>query len=148
MALEISRMVEDRLLSTVQLLKGMSNNIIANTKEEILAINGFEGKKESELTTLEKSYLADLIAIALLRKSLDRYKEDAKSTDGPDGLIHEAQNKLAYLQDMITRYENDAAAKASKLGLGPASGNASGSGTAPGYSSAAVKIRSRQGGCC
>jgi hypothetical protein len=122
MSVTIGQLVDNRLLSSKAMLISLSANIIKDTTEEIMACNGFEGKKDADLSTLQKSYLADLVAAALLKYSLDRFKEDAKATLGSDGLVHEAQNKLAYLQEMITGFETDASVKAGSLGLNMVSG--------------------------
>jgi hypothetical protein len=110
-------LVENRLLSTKELLKGLNDRIITNTIEEVKAIYGFEDKTDGDLSMLEQSYLADLSAAVLLKYSLDRYKEDAKAKLGPDSLVHESQDKLKFLKEMIDRLEKDAEMKRGKLGL-------------------------------
>jgi hypothetical protein len=122
MALTIKGLVENRLLSTKTIIGELSTNLFENTTEEIMAVAGYEGKKDEELSILEKSYLADLIAAAILHYSLDRYKEDAKSVAGPDSMVREDQNKLAYLQEQLTGFEAAATQKAGKLGLGTGGG--------------------------
>lgn len=118
MAIEsVFELVENRLVSTKDVLKKVNSSLIETTIEEVKAIYGFEEKKDNELSTLEKSYIADLASSAVLKYSLDRYKEDAKAKVGPDSLVHEAQDKLKYLKDQIKLFEEDAKLKAGKLGL-------------------------------
>jgi hypothetical protein len=113
----VKGLIEIRLLSTLELVRGLNVNILELTLEETKALHGFDGKEDKDLSTLEKSYLADLTAAAIVRYALDRYKEDAKAVLGGEGLVKEAQNKLAYLQDMLTRFESQAQFLAGRLGL-------------------------------
>jgi len=114
----IKQLVEMRLPKATELLGKLESNYIDMAIEEVRALTPYEATLEKDLTTLQKGYLADLAAVALIKYSLDRYKEDFKAQSGPDGLLNEAQNKLAYLTEMMTRFEADAQFKANRLGIG------------------------------
>lgn len=115
--IELAALVENRLVSTAEVLKKVNSSLIETTIEEVKAVYGFEEKEDDELSVLQKSYIADLVAAAVLKYGLDRYKEDANAKTGPDTLVHEAQDKLKYLTEQINRFEKDAKLKAGKLGL-------------------------------
>jgi len=113
----VQEFVESRLLVTREVLEKLDNKLIENTVEEVKAIYGYEDKGDNDLTTLEKSYLADRIAATVLRYSLDRYKEDAKVKIGSDSVEHEYQDKLKYLKEQISQLEEQAKLKEGRLGL-------------------------------
>lgn len=109
--------VLNRLLITKDVLEKLDDKLIENTIEEVKAIYGYDGKTDNDLSTLEKSYLADRIAATVLRYSLDRYKEDAKVKVGADSIEHESQDKLKYLKEQIEQLEEQAEMKEGRLGL-------------------------------
>lgn len=111
-------LVENRIISTKEILGKDAPALISLTIEEVRAITGFEGKKDSELSALQKIYIADLVAVRVFTYALDRYMQDAKAKEGPDGLVHEAQDKLKYLKEQIKRFEESANKLAGKLGIG------------------------------
>jgi hypothetical protein len=118
MAVTVESLIQMRLISTLDLLKSMNiTNAVELALEETLALCGFEGRKTTELSTLEKSYVADMTSAAIVRMVLDRYKEDAKAVLGGDGLVKEAQNKLPYLLEMLNRFEQQAKFLEGRLGI-------------------------------
>jgi hypothetical protein len=114
----VKSLVEMRLPKASVLLMTINTNYVDTAIEEVKALTPYAASAENDLTIIQKGYLADLAAVALLKYSLDRYKEDFKAQTASDGLLNEAQNKLAYLQDMIARFEQDAQFKAARLGIG------------------------------
>jgi hypothetical protein len=112
----IKQLVDARLLTTRNVLGALDATIIELAIEEVKAIHDFDDKKDSDLSSKEKIYIADLAAIKLLQESLDRYKEDSQ-TKTADGLIDEAQDKFKYLKELIDQYRAEANKLAVKLGL-------------------------------
>jgi hypothetical protein len=110
-------LVENRLIATKEVLKKRGASLIGNTISEIKAVHGYEDKDDTELLDLEKSYIADLVAIEVIKYSMDIYKEEAKADLGPGGIEHEAQDKLKYLKEQIKTLKESAEFKAGRLGL-------------------------------
>jgi len=113
----VKQLVEDRVIVTKEVLTEKAPSLIEMAIEEVRAIHGFDDKKDSELAVMEKIFIADTAAVKVLQRVLDRYKEDAKAKDGPDGLVHEAQDKLKYLKEQIKQFKDEADFVAGRLGL-------------------------------
>ena len=110
-------MVKNRLVSTGRLLDREAPSLVADTVEEVMALQGYSGRSDAELSALEKVYIADLTAARVLKYVLDRYMQDAKVKEGPDGLVHEAPDKLKFLREQAAQFEKSAEFAAGRLGL-------------------------------
>jgi len=68
---------------------------------EAMALAGFDGKVEGDLSDIEKSLIADMAAESLVMPSLSHYKKSIKKAEGEDaGSVEYFDDKLEWLKEI------------------------------------------------
>lgn len=73
---------------------------LATFIEEAVADAGYEGTAEAELSTRQKSLVADLAAKALITPAMSKYKKSVDEAEGDGAGKAKFADKLKFLQDM------------------------------------------------
>jgi len=95
---------------------GLFSASIATFVEEAMALAGFSDKVENDLSVLEKSLVADIVAEALIMPSMSHYKKAIKKAEGDQaGSVEFLDNKLDWLKMMKTILSESIATKKAKL---------------------------------
>lgn len=68
--------------------------------EEAVADAGYEGTTEADLSTRQKSLVADMAARALITPAMSRYKKDLEEAEGDGAGKAKFADKLKFLQEM------------------------------------------------
>ena len=107
----ILEMVENRLPDEAELFAGSLISFI----EEAQALAGFEETPEAELSTLQKSLVADMAADAMILPAMSHYKKALSKAEGEGAGTAEFVDKLKFLQEMQKKLAADISAKRAKL---------------------------------
>jgi hypothetical protein len=107
----IGEMVANRLPDEAVLFEPSLVSFI----EESAALAGFDGVPEQDLTTLQKSLVADMVAKALILPAMSKYKKDLASAEGDGAGKAEFADKLKFLKEMETKLATDIEEKRSKV---------------------------------
>uniref|UniRef100_C6E6R0 Uncharacterized protein n=1 Tax=Geobacter sp. (strain M21) TaxID=443144 RepID=C6E6R0_GEOSM len=94
-------MVKDRLPDEAALFAASLPNKI----EEAQADVGLEGILEANLSTRQKSLVADMAAKALIMPAMSKYKKAVEEAEGDDAGKVKFSDKLKFLQAMKTSLE-------------------------------------------
>ena len=89
-------MVNNRLPDEAEIFSASLGTVI----EEAQALAGFEGTAEADLSTLQKSLVADMAAKALILPAMSKYKKSLTSAEGDGAGKAEFVDKLKFLQEM------------------------------------------------
>lgn len=73
---------------------------LAVTIEEAQADAGYEGTAEAELSTRQKSLIADLAAKALITPAMSKYKSSLEEAEGDGAGKAKFADKLQFLREM------------------------------------------------
>ena len=107
----ILEMLENRLPDEAALFSGTLNTFI----EESQALAGYEGISEGELTTLQKSLIADMAAKALILPAMSHYKKALSKAEGEGAGTAEFVDKLKFLTKMESKLDSAIAEKKVKV---------------------------------
>jgi len=107
----ILEMVENRLPDEAELFSGALGAYI----EENQALAGYEGVAEQELSTLQKSLIADMAAKALILPAMSKYKKALSKAEGEGAGTAEFADKLKFLREMQSKLSGDIAEKKAAL---------------------------------
>jgi hypothetical protein len=84
--------------------------------EEAMAEMHWSNRMENDLEILEKSIIADMVALALIMPSMSHYKKSIKKAKGEGaGEAEFLDNKLEWLQQIQSKLENSIAYKKTVL---------------------------------
>ena len=108
----IKEMVINRLPDVADLFAGSLDSFI----EESRALAGFEGVAEADLTTVQKSLIADMVAKALILPAMSKYKKAMQAAEGEGAGKAEWVDKLKFLKEMGIKLEKDIREKKSTSG--------------------------------
>jgi len=107
----ISEMVENRLPDEAELFTDSLDSFV----EENQALAGYEDIAEAELSTLQKSLIADMAAKDLILPAMSKYKKDLAKAQGEGAGAAEFVDKLKFLQEMETKLDRSISEKRSKI---------------------------------
>jgi hypothetical protein len=105
-------MVQNRLPDEAALFAASLGAFI----EEAQADAGFEGTAEAELSTRQKSLIADLAAKALIMPAMSRYKKDLEEAEGDGAGRAKFVSKLSFLKEMAGKLDASIAERKAALG--------------------------------
>jgi adenylosuccinate synthase len=83
--------------------------------EEAIADAGYEGTAEADLSTRQKSLVADMAARALITPAMSRYKKDLEEAEGDGAGKAKFADKLKFLQEMKKDLEKSIADRKAAL---------------------------------
>jgi len=89
---------------------------LAVTIEEAVADAGYEGTAEADLSTRQKSLIADLAAKALLLPARSHYKKEMAEVEGDDAGKAKFVDKMKFLNDMQAILEKSIIERKAALG--------------------------------
>jgi len=104
-------MVRNRLPDEAALFAASLGSVI----EEAQADAGLEGTPEAQLSTRQKSLVADLAAKALIMPAMSKYKKSMEEAEGDDAGKVKFADKLKFLQEMKKDLETSIAERRSAL---------------------------------
>jgi len=107
----ILEMTQNRLPDEAGLFSASLDSFI----EESKALAGYDEIEESELSTLQKSLVADMSAKALILPSMSHYKKALAKAEGEGAGTAEFADKLKFLQEMMSKLDNDIREKKASL---------------------------------
>ncbi|MCP3923001.1 MAG: hypothetical protein GY714_10485 [Desulfobacterales bacterium] len=92
----ILKMVQNRLPDEAEIFADSVLDFIEENQAKV----GLDGINESELSTLQKSLIADKTAKNLILPAMSRYKKDLKNAEGEGSGTAEWVDKLNFLKQM------------------------------------------------
>ncbi|MBI4621047.1 MAG: hypothetical protein HY739_12950 [Desulfobacterales bacterium] len=107
----ILQMIENRLPDESEIFSGS----LGSFSEEAQALAGYECLSEEDLTTLQKSLIADMAAKALILPAMSKYKKDLAKAEGEGAGTAEFVDKLKFLKEMQAKLATDIAEKRAKI---------------------------------
>jgi hypothetical protein len=107
----INQMVANRLPDEAVLFESSLDSFV----EESAALAGFDGVQETDLTTLQKSLVADMAAKALILPAMSKYKKELASAEGDGAGKAEFADKLKFLKEMDIKLATDIVEKRSTV---------------------------------
>jgi hypothetical protein len=107
----LADMVNNRLPDEAVLFAASLESFI----EEARAEAGYETLAEAELSTLQKSLVADMTAKALILPAMSKYKKAVEEAEGDGAGRAKFADKLTFLQEMDRRLEASIERKQAKL---------------------------------
>lgn len=108
----IADMVKNRLPDEAVLFAASLGTFI----EEAIADAGYEDTAEADLSTRQKSLVADLTAKALITPAMSKYKKDLDEAEGDGAGRAKFADKLKFLQTMKTDLEKSIIERKEALG--------------------------------
>lgn len=105
-------MVKNRLPDEAALFAASLGTFI----EEAIADAGYEGTAEADLSTRQKSLVADMAARALITPAMSKYKKDLEEAEGTDAGKAKFADKLKFLQEMKRDLEKSIIERREALG--------------------------------
>lgn len=107
----LTQMVASRLPDEAALFAASLGGLL----EEAQSDAGFEGIAEKDLSTRQKSLIADLAAKALILPAMSKYKKSMAAIEGDGAGKAEFADKLKFLQDMKKDLEKSIADRKAAL---------------------------------
>jgi hypothetical protein len=95
----ILKMVQNRMPDEAELFADSVLDFIEENQAKV----GLEGVAEDDITTLQKSLIADKSARNLILPAMSKYKKDLKKAEGDGSGAAEWGDKLSFLKQMDAR---------------------------------------------
>ena len=105
------QMIENRMPDESELFSGSLGTFC----EEAQALAGYEGISEEDLSTLQKSLIADMAAKALILPAMSKYKKALAKAEGEGAGTAEFVDKLKFLKEMRSKLATDIAEKKAEI---------------------------------